>query len=160
MAAASPLKANRAKCVECSGGFQKAKRCSVNGCPLWSFRFARRPATVRRINPRLWDRAFVLLTGAVEERGPDVLDHPRQNLPGLLAGGVAAAVPAIRDTPPAVRFALRPRSADRVSRSLTRRGLGRALAAPDGSADSEAEKPTPEKKHALGGRFLRYERYD
>jgi hypothetical protein len=40
----SPLKAIRAKCIDCSGGsFAEARRCEAISCPLWPFRAGRHP---------------------------------------------------------------------------------------------------------------------
>jgi len=40
----SPLKAIRAKCVDCSGGSDaEARKCVVAGCPLWPFRTGANP---------------------------------------------------------------------------------------------------------------------
>jgi len=52
-AATSPLAAVRAKCLDCGGSFKAVKFCTLDGlnstrCPLWPFRFGRRPATVRK----------------------------------------------------------------------------------------------------------------
>ena len=45
----TPLKAMRAKCLDCSGGSPKEVRlCPVSNCPLWEYRFGKRPQTVRR----------------------------------------------------------------------------------------------------------------
>ena len=42
-----PLKAIRAKCLDCSVGDQKAVReCTIKSCPLWSYRLGKRPETV------------------------------------------------------------------------------------------------------------------
>ena len=48
--ALSPMKAIRAKCLDCSGTAKVVKYCTADGinstpCPLWLFRFGRRPAT-------------------------------------------------------------------------------------------------------------------
>jgi hypothetical protein len=40
----SPLKAIRAKCVDCSGGsVAEARRCALTHCVLWAFRMGRNP---------------------------------------------------------------------------------------------------------------------
>lgn len=40
----TPLKAVRAKCLDCSGGQPKEVRlCPCEGCPLWSYRMGFRP---------------------------------------------------------------------------------------------------------------------
>lgn len=41
----TPLKAIRAKCVDCSGGhFKEVRGCPVEDCALWLFRFGKNPA--------------------------------------------------------------------------------------------------------------------
>lgn len=45
----TPIKAIRAKCFECSGeSFQEIRLCPIPGCPLWPFRFGKRPKTAAR----------------------------------------------------------------------------------------------------------------
>lgn len=45
----TPLKAIRAKCLDCSAGSAKEVRlCPVKSCPLWEYRFGKRPQTVKR----------------------------------------------------------------------------------------------------------------
>lgn len=45
-----PLKAIRAKCVECCGGSAvEVKFCEIEDCPLFPYRFGKRPARVRRV---------------------------------------------------------------------------------------------------------------
>ena len=40
----TPMKAFRAKCLDCSGGsWLEVKHCPVNYCPLWPYRFGKRP---------------------------------------------------------------------------------------------------------------------
>ena len=52
----SPLKAIRAKCIDCCGDNAKAvKWCTCHGqdgtdCPLWPYRFGKRPRTAHRIH--------------------------------------------------------------------------------------------------------------
>jgi hypothetical protein len=39
-----PMKAIRAKCVECSGGNRaEVRQCEIEDCPLWPYRLGRRP---------------------------------------------------------------------------------------------------------------------
>lgn len=46
----SPLKAIRAKCLECSGGSSnEVKLCNVSTCELYSFRFGKNPYRTKRI---------------------------------------------------------------------------------------------------------------
>ena len=47
-----PLKAIRAKCVDCSGGSPMvATECHILDCPLWTYRLGRRPKFVKGVVP-------------------------------------------------------------------------------------------------------------
>jgi len=67
----SPLKAIRLKCLDCSSTSKMVRYCPADGvhstcCPLWPFRFGKRPSTARRLY------------------GPDMLDPkamPDANVP-------------------------------------------------------------------------------
>ena len=39
----SPIKAIRAKCLDCNTTSNEVKLCPVNQCPLWEFRFGKNP---------------------------------------------------------------------------------------------------------------------
>lgn len=39
----TPLKAIRAKCLDCSGSATEVRLCPVTGCPLYKFRFGKNP---------------------------------------------------------------------------------------------------------------------
>lgn len=40
----TPIKAIREKCLDCSAGHaNEVRHCSVHGCPLYPYRFGRRP---------------------------------------------------------------------------------------------------------------------
>ena len=44
-----PLKAIRAKCLDCCGGsFTEVKLCEISDCPLFPYRFGKRPIRARR----------------------------------------------------------------------------------------------------------------
>jgi hypothetical protein len=72
-AATSPLGAIRLNCLDCCGGsFKAIKFCTLDGanstrCPLWPFRFGKRPSTIRRgplakfLNPEQMPTADVAL---------------------------------------------------------------------------------------------------
>ncbi len=46
---ATPIKAIRLKCVDCSGGSSKEVRlCPVVSCPLYRYRFGCRPETAEK----------------------------------------------------------------------------------------------------------------
>jgi hypothetical protein len=45
----TPLKAIRAKCLDCCGGSaNEVKLCEIEDCPLFPYRFGKRPVRVRR----------------------------------------------------------------------------------------------------------------
>lgn len=42
----TPIKAIRAKCLDCCcGSFQEVRLCTVQNCPLYPYRFGKRPRT-------------------------------------------------------------------------------------------------------------------
>jgi hypothetical protein len=44
----TPLKAVRAKCLDCCCGQRKeVRQCQILDCPLWHYRMGRRPARIR-----------------------------------------------------------------------------------------------------------------
>lgn len=44
MAKRTPIKAIRAKCLECSAGqVSEVRNCPVKNCPLWEYRMGHRP---------------------------------------------------------------------------------------------------------------------
>ena len=46
----TPMKAIRAKCLDCSGGSTKeAQHCLVESCPLFPYRFGMRPETAQKL---------------------------------------------------------------------------------------------------------------
>lgn len=45
----TPMKAIRAKCIECSGGSKsEVRHCPVNHCTLWAYRLGKRPPKVEK----------------------------------------------------------------------------------------------------------------
>lgn len=49
MANLTPLKAIRAKCLDCScGQRQEVRCCPIKSCPLYEYRMGKRPATVEK----------------------------------------------------------------------------------------------------------------
>ena len=45
----TPLKAIRAKCLDCSGdSWAEVEQCVIPECPLYPYRFGKRPATAER----------------------------------------------------------------------------------------------------------------
>lgn len=46
----SPLKAIRLKCLDCSADSAKeVQLCPIEDCPLWPYRFGKRPGTAARL---------------------------------------------------------------------------------------------------------------
>lgn len=44
----SPIKAIRAKCLDCCGGMEsEVRKCVIPACPLWPFRMGRNPFHAR-----------------------------------------------------------------------------------------------------------------
>lgn len=44
----TPLKAIRAKCLDCVGTAQEVRLCATSKCPLHPYRFGKRPQTVEK----------------------------------------------------------------------------------------------------------------
>lgn len=45
----TPIKSIRAKCIECSAGSRyEVKMCPCKNCPLWLYRFGKRPTTQKK----------------------------------------------------------------------------------------------------------------
>jgi len=43
----TPIKAIRANCLECMcGSYKEVRECTIDDCPLWPYRFGKRPGTV------------------------------------------------------------------------------------------------------------------
>lgn len=48
----SPLKAIRAKCLDCScDSISEVKNCPIVNCPIYPFRFGKNPFTKRELTP-------------------------------------------------------------------------------------------------------------
>lgn len=48
-----PLKAIRAYCLDCSGGsFKEVEFCPIRSCPLYAWRFGKRPKPVQKAKER------------------------------------------------------------------------------------------------------------
>lgn len=53
MAKRTPIKAIRAKCLECSNGqIIEVRLCPCTDCPLYEYRFGKRPGTVEKNKAR------------------------------------------------------------------------------------------------------------
>ena len=60
MASDTPVRAIRAKCLDCSGDkWAEVKLCCVFDCPLWEWRLGRRPGTARKRLPEWMDTEHV-----------------------------------------------------------------------------------------------------
>lgn len=56
----TPMKAIRKKCLDCSGNSSKeVKECVIADCPLFSYRFGKRPSTVEKQNAPEPKKKFV-----------------------------------------------------------------------------------------------------
>ncbi|GAG61678.1 unnamed protein product [marine sediment metagenome] len=52
----SPLKAIRANCLDCSGGSQgEVDKCVIPDCPLFPYRFGKRPETAKKRGKEMAD---------------------------------------------------------------------------------------------------------
>lgn len=61
--AKSPLKTIRDKCIDCSSGSaQEVRLCTAVNCPLWEYRFGKRPTSVAKKRPQLMDKEYMLKT--------------------------------------------------------------------------------------------------
>lgn len=57
-------KSIRRACIECAGGLMiEVKLCPVESCPLWQWRFGKRPETVEKKNPELLDAEYIRREG-------------------------------------------------------------------------------------------------
>ena len=57
-------KSIRSFCIECAGGLMvEVKLCPVESCPLWQWRFGKRPETVEKKNPVLLDAEYIRREG-------------------------------------------------------------------------------------------------
>ena len=66
----TPMKAIRAKCLECSGGSAKEVRgCPVEKCPLYAYRFGHRPAAMETDGPADFSGKSASTDGIKTERG-------------------------------------------------------------------------------------------
>ena len=70
----TPLKAIRANCVDCSGGSPAEVRlCVIPDCPLYCYRFGKRPKTVQKANE---SRAAKKTRAGVEKSAPEAKPEP------------------------------------------------------------------------------------
>lgn len=83
----SVLKAVRRKCLDCSGGSTAEVRlCILVDCPLWPFRFGRRPNTVAAKRPELMDRGYVLSHKGRDEPGTETPAGPEDSAQEAVSG--------------------------------------------------------------------------
>ena len=58
----TPIKAIRAKCIDCSGGSAKEVReCHIRDCELWPYRMGRRPREEESVGNREVGQQFLEL---------------------------------------------------------------------------------------------------
>ncbi|MFZ1935241.1 MAG: hypothetical protein WAU84_16095 [Thermoguttaceae bacterium] len=70
----TPLKAIRANCLGCSGGSPAEVRlCVIPECPLYGYRFGKRPKTVQKANEK---RAAKKTRVGVEKSAPEAKSEP------------------------------------------------------------------------------------
>ena len=69
----TPLKAIRAKCVDCSETQRDVRLCPCADCPLWPYRFGKRPKTVQKANEK---RAAKKTRAGVEKSAPEAKPEP------------------------------------------------------------------------------------
>jgi len=65
-----------AKCLDCSETPKDVKLCPIDDCPLWVWRFGKRPATVRKSRPWALSPQHVQLAGFVDAV---LADHPKHD---------------------------------------------------------------------------------
>ena len=63
----TPTKAIRLMCLDCPQSSLEVKLCPVTTCPLWTWRFGRRPETIETKNPELVDGPHVRLAGVLKD---------------------------------------------------------------------------------------------
>lgn len=65
----TPQKAIRAFCVSCVGGsYKEVERCTGFECPLWKYRFGKRPKTVKKRRPQVFDPEYIRQLHESEKR--------------------------------------------------------------------------------------------
>jgi len=65
----TPTKAIRAKCIDCCcGSRHEVKLCTAVKCPLWEYRFGRRPETARAKYARYMDPETIEAVGRGEDQ--------------------------------------------------------------------------------------------
>lgn len=65
----SPLKAIRAKCLDCAYNATEVKLCPSTNCALWPFRFGKNPYIKREMSEEQREAASVRLKAAREKKG-------------------------------------------------------------------------------------------
>lgn len=64
----TPLKAIRAKCLDCNYTSNEVKLCPCTDCPLWPFRFGKNPYVKRVLSDEQREASVERLKKAREER--------------------------------------------------------------------------------------------
>ena len=66
----TPIRAIRAKCLECSGDSAKEVRlCPIKKCPLYLYRFGKRPKDDKNIDPNSNEEKTAASYGVFENAG-------------------------------------------------------------------------------------------
>jgi hypothetical protein len=65
----SPLKAIRAKCLDCAYDSSEVRLCPCTDCPLWPFRFGKNPYIKREMSEEQREAASKRLKSAREKKG-------------------------------------------------------------------------------------------
>jgi hypothetical protein len=65
----SPLKAIRAKCLDCAYTVEEIRHCPCQDCALWPFRFGKNPYSTRTLTEEQRAAAGERLKKARESRG-------------------------------------------------------------------------------------------
>lgn len=69
MALRTPIKAIRAKCLDCCcGSSNEVRACPVENCPLFEYRFGRRPKPEGSYTPEDEDQKNAGLRGGLSEK--------------------------------------------------------------------------------------------
>jgi hypothetical protein len=70
--ALTPLKAIRAKCLDCSGGsFREVKECPIEDCPLYAYRMGHNPARAGKGGRALGRGLAIAQESPIQQRGSE-----------------------------------------------------------------------------------------
>ena len=69
MALRTPIKAIRAKCIDCCAGqMYEVSKCTIKKCPLWEYRMGRRPKGDNLLTENELDREVDSYVGTDEQK--------------------------------------------------------------------------------------------